>query len=127
MWPVLSTEHSQSGDGQLAPAAAGEGQGKPARQKDASASNQTSGAADTVLLRKMVEAGTTGMTTDDIGTILGRRGKAARRALDEWAKRIGLITDDNMDAFEFARVGTRRGWRMKSSLLDVAKHLMTQH
>ncbi len=92
----------------------------------ATAMGHPQGAADTVLLKKLVEADAAGMTTDDIGTILGRRGKAAKKALNEWAGRIGLITDDNMDAFEFARVGTRRGWRLKSSLLDVARHLMGQ-
>ena len=95
--------------------------------KEAGASSQPTGAADTVLLRKLVDAGTTGMTTDDIGTILGRRGKAAKKALDEWGVRIGLPTAENADSFEFARVGTRRGWRLKATLLDVAKHLMSQH
>ena len=83
-------------------------------------------AADTVLLKKLVESGDGGVTTIDIGTILGRRGKAARPALREWAKRIGLVTDDNLEAFEEVRVGTQRGLRIKSSLLDVAKHILGQ-
>jgi len=83
-------------------------------------------AADTVLLRKFVEAGGVGVTTIDIGTILGRRGKAARPALREWAKRIGLTTDDNLEPFEEARVGTQRGLRIKSSLQPVAEHISKQ-
>jgi len=82
------------------------------------------GAADTVLLRKLVEAGSEGVTTIDIGDILRRRGKAARPALRDWAKRIGLAPDETIDVFEDARVGTQRGLRLKSSILDVARHLM---
>lgn len=82
-------------------------------------------AADTVLLRKFVEAGNEGLTTIDVGTILGRRGKAARPAVKEWAKRVRLIQDDDsLEPFEDARVGTQRGLRLKSSLRDVAKHLL---
>jgi hypothetical protein len=84
------------------------------------------GAADAVLLKKFVDAGGSGITTIDVGTILGRQGKAARPALKEWARRIGLTNDDNVEVFEEARVGTQRGVRLKSSLLDVAKHLLNQ-
>ena len=83
-------------------------------------------AADTVLLKKLVEAGGTGLTTIEIGTILGRRGKAARPALKEWGRRIGLTADDNLEVFEDARVGTQRGLRIKLGLLDVARHISSQ-
>ena len=85
-----------------------------------------SGAADTVLLKKFVEAGDSGVTTIEVGTILGRRGKAARPALREWAKRIGLTTDGNLEPFDEARVGTKRGLRIKSSLQQVAEHILKQ-
>jgi hypothetical protein len=85
-----------------------------------------SGAADTVLLKKLVEAGAVGLTTIEVGDILGRRGKATRPALTEWATRIGLTSDENLEPFEDSRVGTQRGLRLKSSLLDVARHLMSQ-
>lgn len=84
------------------------------------------GAADTVLLKKLVEAGDAGVTTIDVGTILGRRGKAARPALKEWAKRVGLTTDDNLEPFEDARVGTQRGLRIIKSLQPVAEHILKQ-
>jgi hypothetical protein len=84
------------------------------------------GAADSVLLKKIVEAGAVGLTTIEVGTILGRKGKAARPALKLWAKRIGLSEDENMEVFEDARVGTQRGVRLKSGLLDVARHLHGQ-
>jgi len=84
------------------------------------------GAADTVLLKKFVEAGSTGLTTTEVGEILGRRGKAARPAVQEWAIRIGLTQDDALEVCEEARVGTQRGLRIKASLLDVARHIMGQ-
>lgn len=95
---------------------------RPKQQSDALPAGV--GAADTVLLRKLVEAGTNGVTTIDIGTILGRQGKAARPALKEWSKRVGLVTDDSLEAFEEARVGTQRGLRLKTSLIEVARHIM---
>jgi hypothetical protein len=80
-------------------------------------------AADTVLLQKLVEA-SEGVTTNDIGDLLGRRGKSARPALREWSKRIGLVSDENIEAFEEARVGTQRGLRLKASFRDLARHIL---
>jgi hypothetical protein len=104
--------------------AAAEGGAQKSNQAERKLPN--AGAADSVLLNKFVEAGGNGVTTIDVGTILGRQGKAARPALKEWAKRVGLTNDDNLEVFEEARVGTQRGVRLKSSLLDVAKHLLNQ-
>jgi hypothetical protein len=84
------------------------------------------GAADTVLLKKFVDAGSTGLTTIEVGDILGKRGKAARPAVRHWALRIGLTQDDTLEVCEDARVGTQRGLRIKASLLDVARHIMGQ-
>jgi hypothetical protein len=100
------------------------GQGPPAPPSTPAPPAVAGGAADTVLLKKLVDAGTIGMTTNEIGTILGRRGKAAKKALDEWGVRIGLPTAEHADNFEFARVGSRRGWRLKESLLDVGRHIL---
>jgi len=83
-------------------------------------------AADTVLLKKLVEAGDAGVTTIDVGNILGRRGKAARPALKEWALRIGLTAEENIEPFEDARVGTQRGLRIIKSLQPVAEHILKQ-
>jgi hypothetical protein len=84
---------------------------------------------DIVALRRFVEAGTDGVKTTDIGEILGRRGKAARGAIREWSKRIGLTNDADatMDTFEDCRVGTSRGVRIKPNLLEVAKMLLDKH
>lgn len=83
-------------------------------------------ASDTVLLQRLVEAGDAGVTTIDVGNILGRRGKAARPALREWALRIRLTNDENIEPFEDARVGTQRGVRIIKSLQPVAEHILKQ-
>jgi hypothetical protein len=84
--------------------------------------------ADMVVLKKFVDGASQGVTTTELGEILGRRGKATRHAVRDWAKRIGLTSDDNsFDPFEESRVGTQRGLRIKPSLLEVAKTLMRQH
>ena len=81
---------------------------------------------DTVVLRTLVEAGTTGVAITNVGEMLSRRGKATRGALREWSKRVGLTQgeDNSMDSFEECRVGTVRGLRIKPSLLEVAKELL---
>ena len=84
------------------------------------------GAADRVVLAKLVEAGLGGVPTNTLGDILGKRGKATRGAVRKWALRIGLTSDQNVDPIEDCRSGTQRGIRLKESFLDVAKHLATQ-
>jgi hypothetical protein len=83
---------------------------------------------DVVALKKLVEAGDSGMKTNDIGQILGKRGKSARPAIKAWARRIGLTKDgDTSEATEDCRVGTSRGVRIMPNLLDVAKMLAKKH
>jgi hypothetical protein len=85
-------------------------------------------ATDRVALQRLVDAGENGVKTNDIGEILGKRGKSARGAVREWSKRIGLTKDgDTLDAFEDCRVGTGRGLRIRPNLLEVAKLLMQKH
>lgn len=74
---------------------------------------------DSVVLKRLVEAGNQGVTTNDLGELLGRKGKATRGALKEWAVRVGLAAD----SFEDCRVGTSRGVRIRPNLLEVAKLL----
>lgn len=78
---------------------------------------------DSVVLKRLVEAGNHGVTTNDLGELLGRKGKATRGALKQWAVRIGLATDTDADSFEDCRVGTSRGVRIRPNLLEVAKLL----
>ena len=81
--------------------------------------------ADRVVLEKLVRSGDAGVPTQDLGEILGRRGKAIRRGLQSWAVRVGLIQDDGIDPFDECRAdGTRRGVRLKASLLPVAEKIL---
>src|SRR5688500_2579125 len=52
--------------------------------------------ADIVVLNRLVAA-PNGVSAREIGEILGRRGKAIRRGAREWAVRIGLVNDENVD------------------------------
>lgn len=83
--------------------------------------NNGHGTTDMVILRKLVDAGSQGLPTADLGEMLGRRGKATRGAVNQWAHRMGIVSDPSIDAFEECRVGTQRGLRIKSSLMDIAK------
>jgi hypothetical protein len=88
-------------------------------------SGQSGGHADRVVLEKLVRSGNAGVPTQDLGEILGRRGKAIRGGLHEWAGRVGLIQDVTIDPFEECRAeGTRRGVRLKPSLLPVAERIL---
>jgi hypothetical protein len=80
-------------------------------------------AKDRVVLNRLVSAGSEGVATQELGETLGRLGKSIRPGLIEWAQRIGLTHDAEFDPFEECRVGTRRGIRLKSSLLSVAKQI----
>jgi hypothetical protein len=82
--------------------------------------------ADRVVLERLVNAGTTGVPTQEVGEVLGRRGKAIRPGLINWAQRIGLVQEGGADPFEECRAeGTRRGVRLKPSLVPVAQKLLT--
>jgi hypothetical protein len=82
--------------------------------------------SDRVLLQKLVE-GEGAITANEIATILGKRGRATRSAAKQWAQRVGLTTDCNIEPFDDCRVGTQRGVRLKPSLLDVAKAIHNGH
>lgn len=100
---------------------------KDGKQVHSTAGHKThsgTGAADGVVLSKLIEAGAGGVPTNVLGELLGKRGKGARGALRKWSKRVGLSSDENLDTFEDCRSGTQRGIRLKSSFLDVAKDSM---
>lgn len=79
---------------------------------------------DRVVLERLVNAGNDGAPTQEVGDVLGRRGKSTRRGLIEWAKRLGIVQDDAIDPFEDCRAGTKRGVRLKQSFLPVAQALL---
>ena len=80
--------------------------------------------SDRVVLERLVEAGAAGLPTQDLGEMLGRQGKSIRPGLLQWAKRIGLTNDANIDPFQETRIGTRRGARLKDSMQHVARELL---
>ena len=83
--------------------------------------------ADRVLLDRLVQVGSAGITTTQLGHLLGRQGKGVKPALDKWANRIKLVGEgDTTDPFERTRVGTQRGWRIKSAMIAVAKALLQE-
>jgi hypothetical protein len=79
-----------------------------------------------VVLERLIAAGNIGVPTQDLGEILGRRGKSIRPGLMAWALEIGLVSDRNIDPFEDTRVGSRRGARLKPSFQSVAKELLSR-
>lgn len=81
------------------------------------------GVADGVILKTLVEAGSGGVEVNRLGDLLGRKGKAMRGAAKAWANRVGLATNADHDPFEECRVGSRRGIRIKPSLMELAKAL----
>ena len=81
-------------------------------------------ASDRVVLERLVQAGSLGLPTQDLGEMLGRQGKSIRPGLLQWARRIGLTNDANIDPFQDIRVGTRRGARLKDSMQHVARELL---
>jgi hypothetical protein len=83
-------------------------------------------ASDRVVLERLIHAGNSGVPTQDLGEILGRRGKSIKPGLMAWALRINLITDKNIDPFEETRVGSRRGARLKASFHSVARELLSR-
>jgi hypothetical protein len=83
-------------------------------------------ASDRVVLERLISAGNAGIPTQELGEILGRRGKSIRPGLQAWAVRIGLLTDKNIDPFEETRVGSRRGARLKPSFQPVARELLNR-
>jgi hypothetical protein len=78
---------------------------------------------DKVLLRRLVAAGNAGIEASAVGDLLGKKGKGIRPALRAWCSRVKLSTDGGGDAFEPKRVGTKRGFRIRTNFLEVARTL----
>jgi hypothetical protein len=100
------------GDVEVSTATTG-GSAQKDRRVSGANGNGTASPADRVVLERLVHAGTAGVPTQEVGEVLSRRGKAIRRGLISWAQRIGLVQE-----------GTRRGVRLKPSLIPVAEKLL---
>ena len=79
---------------------------------------------DRVILQRFVEAGTSGVTTSELGKLLGKRGRGTRGAANRWAVRVCLVNNENNNPFEECRVGSQRGLRIEGAHLGVAKELL---
>jgi len=91
------------------------------KHKQAAGSSSTH---DRVILSRFVEAGSTGVETNELGKLLGKMGRGTRNAAKQWALRVGLINSDSVDPFEECRVGSKRGLKIETAHLSVAKELM---
>ena len=108
---------------------ANEGASETPRNENGTGSAPAQGVvADIVVLQKLVESGTMGVLATTLGTILGRKGKATRGAVRDWARRIGVSANTDDDPIEDCRLngGTARGIRLKPALLDVGKTILEQ-
>ena len=83
-------------------------------------------AGDTALLLELVQASTTGLSSQKIGHMIGARGKGMPNALKRWAVRVGLTQDESNFPLEAARPDGGRGWRLKDGMVSVARHLLGQ-
>jgi len=99
-----------------------EGGGASSRLRRSSGGPPGASASDVALLRAMAEGGAQGVSSEQIGHMLGTQGKGIPPALSRWAVRMGISTDG--DAFDAARPGGARGWRLKSGVLAVAKGVL---
>ena len=79
---------------------------------------------DSTLLRQFVEAGRRGVLTATVAEALGAQGKAIRPALDVWSRSIGLVTSDNVSAFENYKRWDGRAYRMTGHYLLVAQKML---
>jgi hypothetical protein len=83
-------------------------------------------AHDRVILGHLIEHADTGVHTNTLGDMLGRRGKAVKPALNQWAIKVRLMTEDGIDPFEKARPNGGRGWRLRATLLPIARQLLEE-
>ena len=79
---------------------------------------------DRSLLQQFVEAGSKGVISTQITQVLGKRGRGIPIALDEWSRRIGLVTQTGATAFQAMKRRTGRGFRMTEIYLRTARALL---
>lgn len=67
---------------------------------------------DRTLLNQFIDAADRGILTQQLGQALGKQGKGVRPALERWSRKIGLVAEDNVTAFEAIKRFDGRGFRM---------------
>jgi len=81
---------------------------------------------DRVILQHLVEAADTGVHTNTLGDMLGRKGKSVGPALLQWGVKIKLVAEETNNPFEKARPNGGRGWKLKSTMLPIAKQMLDE-
>lgn len=79
---------------------------------------------DRSLLENFVASGIRGVLSNQLGPALGTGGRGIRPALDAWARRIGLVTQDGVSAFETVKRLEGRGFRLTPVYLDAARSML---
>jgi hypothetical protein len=79
---------------------------------------------DRSLLEQFVDAGDRGALTQALGQAIGARGKGVRPALDRWARQIGLVTAENVSAFQAVKRFDGRGLRMVEHYRRAASQML---
>ena len=96
----------------------------PSRERGPSHAELTLDHTDRTLLQQFAEAGNKGILSTQITQVLGKRGRGIPIALDEWSRRIGLVTQDGATAFQAFKRHGGRGFRMTEIYLRTAKSML---
>jgi len=80
--------------------------------------------SDRSLLQQFVTGGENGVRTNQLGPALGTSGRGIRPALDVWARRIGLVTQDGVSAFQRTKTVDGRGFGLTSVYLNAARTML---
>lgn len=96
----------------------------PGPKKKLTSSPSALSATDQSLLQQFVEGGAKGVLTTHIGPALGRKGKGIRPALEQWSRRIGLVTEERASAFKPVKTSKGRGFRLEDVYLRAARQML---
>ncbi len=80
--------------------------------------------SDRSLLEQFVAGGPNGVRTNQLGPALGTSGRGIRPALDAWARRIGLVTQDGVSAFQRTKTSDGRGFGLTPVYLNAARTML---
>jgi hypothetical protein len=81
--------------------------------------------SDRSLLQHFVTEGNRGVLSSQIGQALGTAGRGIPPALDAWARRIGLVTQEGATAFESIKRTDGRGFRLTQLYLNAARTMVS--
>jgi hypothetical protein len=89
-------------------------EGAAAQRQEPNGNSHTSNLAhgDRTLLVQFIEAGERGLLTSQLSQALGKKGKGVRPALERWSRKIGLVTEEGLTAFDAHKRFDGRGFRL---------------